>query len=118
MTTQSAFATSQAQEENVDAEIGFRVHTLMWERRITQSALGEKVGVGQSGLGRRLRGERKWTPAELRSVAQELGVTVGYLFGEEEPTIPAGPKGPLSDYSSDGSVISMFTRLPLAGSAA
>ena len=97
MTTDTALTVAARPAENVDAEIGLRVHTLMWERRITQAALGESIGLDQTGLGRRLRGERKWTPAELRAVAYELSVTVGYLFGEGEPTAPTRPNGPLSD---------------------
>lgn len=77
---------------NVDAEIGRRVHTLMWDRRITQKALGERLGVGQSGLGRRLRGERGWSASELRGVSETLGVSVGFLFGEPDgPSV--GPAG-------------------------
>lgn len=97
MSSESAVRGATRPVENVDAEIGLRVHTLMWERRMTQATLGDAIGLDQTGLGRRLRGERKWTPAELRSVSYELGVTVGYLFGEGEPTPPARPNGPLSD---------------------
>ena len=97
MTMQRASAPSTNQEENVDAEIGLRVHSLMWEQRMTQTVLGDRIGLGQSGLGRRLRGERKWTPAELRAVSRELNVTVGYLFGEDGSTGPVRPNSPLSD---------------------
>jgi transcriptional regulator with XRE-family HTH domain len=77
---------------NVDAEIGRRIHTLMWDQRVTQTALGAELGVGQSGLGRRLRGERGWSAAELLIVSQVLQVSVAYLFGEDGDPIAPKPR--------------------------
>jgi len=104
-----------------DAEVGLRVHTLMWERRMTQAQLGEKLGLSQTGVGRRLRGTNGWSVADLRATARVLGVTVAYLVGEEgvNPT-PGSVKSQPSDYSADhrAPVVSLFSRRELARVAA
>lgn len=77
---------------NVDAEIGRRIFHLMWDAKITQTQMGQRIGVGQSTLSKKLRGERPWYSGELREAALMLGVTVGFLFGEEDEKAPT-PKG-------------------------
>ena len=80
---------TNAPRVSVDAEVGALVHQLMWEKKITQTALGRAIGADQSTVGRKLRGERKWTLDEMRTVATELGTSVGYLLGEtSDPTPP------------------------------
>lgn len=66
---------------------------LMWERRITQTALGKKVGIDQSSLAKRLRGERGWALDDIKSVAAELRVSMAYLLGETNDPSPVGPAG-------------------------
>lgn len=68
--------------EDMDAAVGRRVHLLMWDRKITQAALGAQIGVDQSSLAKRLRGDRGWTVAHLVAVANALNTTVAYLVGE------------------------------------
>lgn len=76
----------------MDAAIGLRVHLIMWDRRITQQELGDRIGMDQSSLGRRLRGDRGWTPDQITAVARELGTSVAYLFGETaDPSPSTGP---------------------------
>jgi transcriptional regulator with XRE-family HTH domain len=60
----------------------------MWDARLTQMELGERIGMDQSSLARRIRGERGWTPDQLVAVADALGVTVAYLFGESDQAEP------------------------------
>ena len=79
--------------EPLDVAVGRRVHMLMWEQRITQTQLGRRIGVDQSGLGRRLRGERGWSLDDLAATARELGVSMAYLLGESDSTKPR-PDGP------------------------
>ena len=79
----------------MDAAIGRRVHHLMWDRKLTQTALGSRIGINQSGLAKKLRGQRGWSADELVVVARELGVRVGYLFAEDKmPRLPETKKGP------------------------
>lgn len=79
---------------NVDAEIGRRVHQLMWDRRITQTAFGARVGMDQSSVAKRLRGKLSWSAAQVVAAADALGTTVGYLFGETtEAPRPRGEDG-------------------------
>ena len=81
------------ERHNTDAEIGRRVFHLMWDRKITQTEMGRTIGVGQAALSKKLRGERPWYSSELRGAASMLGVTVGYLFGEDENPQPGGAGG-------------------------
>jgi len=66
----------------MDAEIGRRVHMRMFDRRITGVALARALNVDQSGLSKRLRGERVWSAENLRDAAATLETTIAYLTGE------------------------------------
>jgi transcriptional regulator with XRE-family HTH domain len=88
------------QSESLGFAIGRRVHMLMWERRMTQSALAAKIGLDQPGVGRRLRGETGWSTDELAATAHELDTTVAYLFGEVDDAqwAPSGSNRRPADY--------------------
>lgn len=93
---------SDDRAESLDVAVGRRVHMLMWEKRVTQTALGRSIGLDQSGLGKRLRGERGWSLDDLRDVADELGTTIAYLVGEtEEAPTPKGGGHTLPDLDSN-----------------
>ena len=81
-----------SEPENTDALIGERVHRLMWRNHVTQTALGPIMGVGQSAVSAKLRGRRGWSADDLVIVARHFGVSVGYLFGEDDGTV-VGPAG-------------------------
>lgn len=66
----------------MDAEVGRRVHMLMWSTKLTQTDFAPRIGLTQAGLSKKLRGERGWSVGELVSVAAALGTTVAYLVGE------------------------------------
>lgn len=70
----------------INAEIGERVHRVMWSRRITQTAMAERLELSQSSMSRKLRGERPWDADDVLAVANALDVSVDYLFfGEPDP---------------------------------
>ncbi|WP_369408644.1 helix-turn-helix domain-containing protein [Cellulomonas triticagri] len=73
--------------------IGERVHQLMWRQRVSQTALAPRIGMQQASLSRKLRGERPWFAEDLIAVAGALGVSVGFLFGEEMSPRQDGPDG-------------------------
>ena len=87
---------SAMQPESLDVSVGRRVHMMMWERRITQTALGREIGVDKSNLGKRLRGERGWSLDDLRAVAAALGTTMSYLLGENDEDPGGGAPRPSS----------------------
>ncbi|HUG50394.1 MAG TPA: helix-turn-helix domain-containing protein [Terrimesophilobacter sp.] len=89
----STLVTQMPERPSVDTEIGRRVFHLMWDRKITQTDMGRIVGVGQSTLSKKLRGERPWFADELRAAAAALETTVGYLFGETENPHPGAGGG-------------------------
>lgn len=86
MSTQTA--ESVPEPVNYDVVIGRRVHQLMWDQQLTQVAFGERIGVDQSSLAKRLRGKRGWSTTEVARAAQVLGVSVAYLYAEELPVSP------------------------------
>lgn len=82
---------TQPQESSTpDAEIGERIHQLIWRERISQASFAARLGISQSTMSKKLRGERPWYTAELVAAAGALGVTVGSLFGEEDGVGPTG----------------------------
>jgi transcriptional regulator with XRE-family HTH domain len=54
----------------------------MGRRRVTQSALGEALGLHQMSISRRLNGEVPFDVSELYEVAAFLGVPVTRLLPE------------------------------------
>ncbi len=63
-----------------DAYVGKQIHGLMWDRRITNRAMAQAIGVDESTMARKLRGQRKWTVDDLLAVAGELHVPVEALL--------------------------------------
>jgi len=78
------------QRAEIDVLIGQRVHHVLWRRKIPQTELAATLGITQSTLSRRLRGESAWFAGDLVALAETLGVSVGWLFGEEETVRPKG----------------------------
>lgn len=64
-----------------DQAIGERVHREMWRQRTTQTRLAEKLGITQTAVSRKIRGERPWFATEVVAVADALGVSVAALYG-------------------------------------
>ncbi len=67
--------------ESYDVVIGRNIHRLMWDRQLTQTAFGPRIGIAQNTLTRKLRGQRGWSADEIAAAARELRVPVGVLFG-------------------------------------
>lgn len=86
----STALSATPERQDMDAEIGRRIFHLMWDRKITQTEMGNVINVGQTTLSMKLRGKRPWYSSELRAAATHLGTTVGYLFGEDDGVGPAG----------------------------
>ncbi len=78
--------------ETMDQAIGRRVHTLMWERRVTNRAMAPSLGMDESGLGRRLRGERGWSAEQVWLAHRYLNVPLEAIYGETTPG-GVGPAG-------------------------
>lgn len=65
--------------DNVRAEAGRRGLR-------TNAQLGERIGLSQRSVSRRMVGETPWTADELLRVARVLGVDVATLYAGVEPT--------------------------------
>ena len=88
MSTNQALNTS---EIDLDAFIGRRVHQLMWDLQLTQTAFGNLIGVDQSLVAKRLRGKVAWPASLVAKSARVLNTSIAYLYGEsDDPTPPHG----------------------------
>lgn len=81
-------ATISQNDRSHDEIVGERIAMLMFRHRVTQTALSRSLGMTQPALGKKLRGERKWSLDDLYAVARELGVTISELLGENYKTPP------------------------------
>ena len=78
---------------SVDAQLGARVHQLMFLRRLSQTAMAPKMGLTQGNLSRKLRGEVAWYARDIATAARVLGVTPNDLMewaprgSNPEPTV-------------------------------
>jgi len=61
-------------QADVDMLLGERVHTLMFRQHLSQTKMAPAVGVSQSVLSRKLRGEIEWSVADLMAAATALDV--------------------------------------------
>lgn len=105
---------------SLDEIVGANVHMLMWARKITQVALAGKMGIDQSGLSKRLRGERSWSLDEVDAAARILGVTVVELL-ERKWYTPRDSNPEPTDYGNDNVVPIDWApslRFPLTGGSA
>jgi predicted transcriptional regulator len=72
----------------VDAAVGRRVHMLMWDRHLSQTALAPTLGIDQSALSKKMRGVRPWTLDELVAISAHLRTSIAYLVGEVDDSHP------------------------------
>jgi transcriptional regulator with XRE-family HTH domain len=75
-----------------DVLIGERIHQIMWRQRMTQGQLAARLGLTQTGVSRKIRGERPWFARELLQVAAALNTQVSALlpieFDPDPPVVP------------------------------
>jgi transcriptional regulator with XRE-family HTH domain len=75
-----------------DVLIGERIHQIMWRQRMTQGQLAARLGLTQTGVSRKIRGERPWFARELLQVAAALNTQVSALLPVEfDPNPPVVP---------------------------
>lgn len=87
---------SPIQPLSIDQIVGERVHRVLWLRKISQSEFAPKLGLSQSGLSRKLRGDRAFGIDELLTIADLLGVDVSDLLPKkvyDDETPPDSPDG-------------------------
>jgi transcriptional regulator with XRE-family HTH domain len=78
-----------------DALIGERIHQIMWRQRMTQGQLAARLGLTQTGVSRKIRGERPWFARELLEVAKALNTQVSALLpspGDFDPPVVSLPR--------------------------
>ena len=69
-----------------DEALGITVNHLMFRKGITRKKLGEILGVTGVGAGSRLRGETRWTLADIFAVAEFFNVDVAQLLPRRAET--------------------------------
>ena len=84
-------------ENDLDAFIGRRVHQLMWDQQLTQTAFGQLIGIDQSLVAKRLRGKVAWPMSLVVRSARVLNTSVAYLVGETNDSTP-----PIQSAGSEG----------------
>ena len=115
----STQATSVTPIVDLDAQIGRRVHQLLWDRQMTQTAFGERVGMDQSSVAKRFRGKLGWSATQVKAAATVLHTSVAYLYGESADPSPA-PVGPAGIEPTTSTVGSAYLApvIPIFGRAA
>lgn len=78
---------------DLDAQIGRRVHGILWDLGLRQIDFATRVGMTQSAVAKRLRGELAWRSGHLVQAAAVLGTSVAYLIGETGDLSPVANAG-------------------------
>ncbi|MEM7565662.1 MAG: helix-turn-helix transcriptional regulator [Pseudomonadota bacterium] len=71
---------SRAPIESIDAVIGQRLRTLRTEMKVSQSKLGDDVGISFQQVQKYERGANRISASRLYKIASALGVNVNYFF--------------------------------------
>lgn len=79
-------AMTEGPTDDLGREVGERIHAVMWRQKMSQTRLAPMLGLSQSVLSRKIRGDVPWWLAEVFTAAQVLGVDVSELV----PPVP-GP---------------------------
>jgi len=95
-------------ERRFSMEFGKRMGELRKEQGLTQTQLGELLGVSQQQVASFEAGRRRVTVAMLPNVAQALGVSVEQLLGVKAENGKRGPTPKLQQQ------LQRITRLPKA----
>jgi transcriptional regulator with XRE-family HTH domain len=69
-------------EPVADVVIGSRIAHIMWLDDVTQTQMASDMRMDQATLSRKLRGERKWSAAEIVRASKVLRIRIAWLFGE------------------------------------
>jgi transcriptional regulator with XRE-family HTH domain len=94
---------------SLDTQVGKAIHSHMWDRHITQTAMAPRLGMTQSGLSKKLRGDRPWTLDELYRAADALGCPLDELLPRRDSNLePSDYRTRLAD------VIQFRPRSPLS----
>ena len=94
--------TSQLALTDLADRVAVEVRALMARFDVTQTQLGEAIGLPQSQISKRLRGTIPFNLREVESVAKYFHITASTLLGYAEAPHPDGPDG--------GQVISLGSR--------
>lgn len=86
-------AVDRPMDESLDVAVGRRVHMLMWDQKLSQTALSKRLGIAQTTLSKKLHGERGWSLEDLQAIANALHVSMAYLLGESNVKAPPGGDG-------------------------
>ena len=78
---------------NMNAVVGRRVHMLMWDRGETQAQVARVLGIAQSPLSKKLRGERDFDLNELMVIADHYKVSIGWLVRKPDQEEFGDPNG-------------------------
>jgi transcriptional regulator with XRE-family HTH domain len=70
--------------DSVDVRVGQRVRAYRISKKMSQTALGEKVGVTFQQIQKYERGANRMGSSRLKKIACILGIPVASLFGEDE----------------------------------
>lgn len=94
-----------------DREVGQRIVLLRKARGLTQTQLGNAVGVTFQQLQKYERGRNRVSASRLQAIADELGVPVGAFYVKPESLDPAGASP--SDLGTDeaGEVLRLYASL-------
>jgi len=73
-----------ADPSQIDAMVGARVRAIRQSRKMSQTALGEKIGLSFQQIQKYERAANRISASTLFQIAQALGVTASDLFGDLE----------------------------------
>ncbi|HHW50235.1 MAG TPA: helix-turn-helix transcriptional regulator [Pseudoclavibacter sp.] len=97
MSTENPVRALKGTAPDIDTIVGQRIHTLMWEGRVKNKDIAALIGVDASAIGKKLRGDQKFSIEQLRVIADALESSIAYFVGESDIKHPNQPEDPTMD---------------------
>lgn len=87
---------SKKSPDQIDIEVGRKVREARVLRGISQTVLGDSLGISFQQIQKYEKGENRICPSRLMKIAEKLGVAVSHFYPDQTN---AGPAPALSDYA-------------------
>lgn len=100
------YAARMSTQQNITAMVRYALAS----RRESQESLARVLGIAQSGVTNRLKGDIEWRPSELDKLAAHFGVSVAELVAPALPTLKPAPVRPVVASRSRVSVTRKYLR--------
>ena len=112
--TRTPLATARESADPIDVETGTRLRLRRKELRISQTELGEHLGLSFQQIQKYEQGINRISASMLVRAAEKLGCSVSHLVGEDDPITLRKNTGLFERLEAEGAMdlLAVYSRIP------